>query len=340
MHQHIVVAALLAAVVSPVESQTVIQTPTSTIELIGLKRWTVKMVEDSLAVYSPKDTLTAHACAAILRGKLHFADAAVSVYSGFDQANPKKKYTAITLVEPQDSAQIHYKPAFRDSLATRAEWTSAYTAFTKNNGLAQTAIQTPSFYAAHLSPEDSAQFAKVEPLHALIASPRDTRQFEQAIRTLDTDGNAANRAMALLVISTYADRDSAWWALADALRDPSSGMINATASELLSVMARRAARPVDWRPIVGHLRYIIDGTDLFALNQLMITLAQTAIDPALAPALLAGGGTIVAAKLNSGDAAAKAATTAFLAQLSGMAPTTDAATLERWMHSVGTTARR
>lgn len=339
MRHHLAVAALVAAAVSPVQSQTVIQTPTTTIELVGLERWTVKMIEDSLAVYSPGDTLTVHACAAILRGKLHFADASVSSYIGFDPKNPKK-YVAITLVEPQDSANIHYKPAFRDSLPMRAEWAEAYAAFRTNNQLAQVAIQTPSFYVAHLSPEDSVRFAKLDALHVLMVSAGDSRQFEQAVRTLDSDGNAANRAMALLVISTFADPDAAWWAIADALRDPTSGVVNATASQMLSILSRRAARPVDWRPVAGHLRYIIDGTNLFGLNDLMTTLARTSVDPSLAPTLLAGGGTLVAAKLHSGDADAKAAATALLAQLSGLPPTTDTATLEQWMHNVVETAMR
>ena len=41
------------------------------------------MIEDSLAAYSPTDSLTGHACAAILRGKLHFADASVNTFIGF-----------------------------------------------------------------------------------------------------------------------------------------------------------------------------------------------------------------------------------------------------------------
>ncbi|HTE43903.1 MAG TPA: hypothetical protein VK636_01560 [Gemmatimonadaceae bacterium] len=339
MRRHLAVALLLGLAASPLASQTILETPTSTIEFVGLKRWTLKMIEDSLAVYAPKDSLTAHACAAILRDKLHFADAAVSTYVGFDKNNPKK-FVAITLVEPQDSALIHYKPAFRDSAATRADWTSAYAAFRANNELAQVAIQTPAFYKAHLSPEDRVKFTKVDALHSLLVARRDPRDLEQAIHTLETDRNSQNRTMALIVIASFADRDSAWHALADGLRDPSSGMVNATAAQLLGMLTRSAARPVDWRPMADRLRYIIDGTNLFGLDQLMTTLGATAINSSLAPILLQGGGTIVEAKLHSGDAHAKAAAISFLSQISGTPHSTDPAVLEQWMRNLRRTAMR
>src|SRR5436190_568644 len=90
------------AVAAPTHAQTVIETSKQTIEVIGLTRWSVRMIQDSLAAYAPGNDLTAHACAAILRGKLHFADAAVSVYTGMT-TQQTKPYVAITLVEPADS---------------------------------------------------------------------------------------------------------------------------------------------------------------------------------------------------------------------------------------------
>ncbi len=62
------------ALTSSLAAQSIIETPTSTIEIMGLKRWTLRMIQDSLAVYAPGDSLTGHACAA-----------------------------------PQDSARIHYR---------------------------------------------------------------------------------------------------------------------------------------------------------------------------------------------------------------------------------------
>src|SRR4051812_34702076 len=56
----------------------ILEDSTKRLEILGLKRWTLAMIQDSLARYAPHDSLLSHACAAILRGKLHFADAAVT----------------------------------------------------------------------------------------------------------------------------------------------------------------------------------------------------------------------------------------------------------------------
>src|SRR5262245_10051645 len=180
------VAAFAAVTVAaPLRAQAVIQTPKATIEIIGLSRWTLKMVEDSLAKYG-EDSLTAHACAAILRQQLHFADASVAVFANFPEYK-FKDYVAITVVEPQDSARIRYKPELRDTLPVRAEWAEAYAAFDANYRQATHALQTLSFYQPTLSSADSAQFRTVEPLHRLIVAKHDAAELASAIHTLDTD---------------------------------------------------------------------------------------------------------------------------------------------------------
>lgn len=93
------------------------------LELIGLKRWTVAMIQDSLHRYAPSDSLLSHACAAVLREKLKFADAAV-VYRTMvvDGVPARKPYLAVTVIEPQDSALVDYREPFRDSVPTRRAW--------------------------------------------------------------------------------------------------------------------------------------------------------------------------------------------------------------------------
>ncbi|MGH9889523.1 MAG: hypothetical protein ACREBE_28580, partial [bacterium] len=282
--RHIVIAALAAAsLTTPVAAQpTVIHTATSTIEIIGLKQWTVKMIENSLEKYG-QDKLTAHACAAILRGKLHFADASVTMYSNFPEFD-FKPYVAITVVEPVDSAKIHYKSWKFDRLQARAEWAEAFAQFKTSNELAQGAIQTESFYAEHLSAADSTKYVKLDALHRVIVSSRSPADFTNAARTIETDSVMANRVIATLILGNFADRDSAWWTLVDAQRDPT--WVSSTASQVLNIMGRRSPRVVDWTPVAGRLRYLLDGTNLFAFNPTMKTLTTTGVSPALAAALL------------------------------------------------------
>ncbi|MGH7617504.1 MAG: hypothetical protein ACREPM_09780 [Gemmatimonadaceae bacterium] len=322
-------ALLAVTLAAPATAQNVIDTPTSTIEIVGLKRWTIQMIDDSLSKYSPKDRLTAHACAAILRDKLHFADASVTVFTSLPGST--KSYVAVTIVEPADSALIHYKPEFRDSLPTRPEWSAAYAAFKAHNDVAQHAIQSPSFYAAVLSAKDSTAFDAVRPMHDMMVAHTSPADFELARRTVESDGNAANRAMALLVLSNFVDRDSAWRTVADALRDPTGGMVNATAAQVLRLMGVRSPRSVDWAPMADRLRYMIDGTGLFTFDVLLRTLTATSISPALAPRLLANGGAILRAKLHSGGDSSRDVARAFLAQLSGLPATADISSFDAWL---------
>ena len=321
-------ATLAAPVRSTIVAQEMLETPQSHIELIGLHRWTMRMIEDSLAVYSPKDALTAHACAAILRGKLHFADASVNVFMNYPNMDAKT-YVAITVVEPQDSARIHYKTFRYDSLPARAEWAAAFTAM-RTQETAQRAIQSPSFYAGHLSLEDSTTFAKVEALHALIVHHRSARDFEEARRVLATDSAYANRVAAAIILGNFADRDETWWALTDALRDPVA-MVSSVSSQVLGTMTRSAPRPVNWKPMTTELRYIVDGTNLFVFDRVVTTLAATKVDPSLAPMLLAGGGDIVRAKLRSKAPSVKDGVIQLLSQLSGLPATSTVDAFTRWM---------
>ncbi|HEY7393248.1 MAG TPA: hypothetical protein VH559_00290 [Gemmatimonadaceae bacterium] len=330
------VAFAAVVVVAPLRAQAVIQTPKATIEIIGLSRWTMKMVEDSLAKYG-QDSLTAHACAAILRQKLHFADASVSVFTNFPEYK-FKNYVAITVVEPQDSARIRYKPELRDSLPVRAEWAEAYAAFNANYEQAEHALQTLSFYQATVSSADSARFAKVELLHRLIVTKHDAAELASAIHTLDTDASVANRVMAVFVLSTFTDHDVAWWTLMDAQRDP-TGIVSGMSSTALTMMSRRAPRTVDWRPMADRLRYLIDGTNLFAFGPTLAVLDATNVDRSLASTLLRDGATIIRARLRSGDVLGKRQAVSFLSKLSGLPATSSDADFLKWLDDLNADRR-
>jgi hypothetical protein len=317
---------------SPLRAQAILETPSARIELIGLHRWTLRMVEDSLAVYSPKDALTGHACAAILRSKLHFADASVNVFMNFPNMKTKQ-YVAITVVEPQDSSRIHYKPFKYDSLPARAEWAAAF-ATMKTPEVTQRAVQSAAFFAQTMPGDDSIRFAPAAALRDVVLRHRGAADLAAARQTLATDPAHANRVIAAIILGSFPDHDEAWWALVDAVRDP-VGMVSATSSQVLGMMTRSAPRAVDWTPMATSLRYILDGTNLFGFDQTARTLAATSVTPSLAKALLADGGDIVRAKLRSAAPDVRDGVAALLAELSGLPASSDAIAFERWMASLG-----
>ena len=74
---------------------------------------------------------------------------------------------------------------------------------------------------------------------------------------------------------------------------------------------------MNWAPATETLRAILDGTNLFAHNEMMEVLAATQVDPALARPLLKDGGFIVLAKLGSQGISQRQAARRFLVQVAG-----------------------
>ena len=318
MSQTIVAASILLCVAAPVaSSQTILENDQLRLELIGLKRWTVPMIEDSLRRYAPKDSLLSHACAAVLRGKLKFADASVMSYTTTITGEPMKPYMAVTVVEPQDSGLIRYRGPFRDSLPARRTWAPVRAVLGKHNSAFQSAIQRPDFLwsEAPLRGADSALTSAL-PLRRFLRTHRTAKDRQLALATLAADGNWQNRVAGIVLLANFADSDSTWWALTDALRDP-MGPVSLTAAQVLTALTRRAPRRVDWAPATQTVRAILDGTNLFAHNAMMEVLAVTQVDPTLARPLLKDGGYIVLAKLRSQGMLERQAARRFLVQIAG-----------------------
>jgi hypothetical protein len=329
--------ALALSVATAVAAQSVrnaiLETPTARLELIGLKGWTLAMIQDSLARYAPGDSLTSHACAALLRQKLRFADAAVQFYPPGSFGNTKG-YFAVPVVEPHDSARVRYRAAPHDSLPDRVDWALALTVFKKHNQVFQSAIQTPALLLGRMHPDSvEPRLAPARPLLEFLRAHRNEADHRVALRTLAHDGNAHNRVIAAVVIAGFAESDSTWWALADALRDQ-DGMVSATASQVLSTLSQAGAKPVNWAPAVDAVRAVLDGTNLFAHNTLLDALVATRVDPALAPVLLRDGGELVLAKLRSEDPSGAHAAQRFLTQVSGRDFGRNASAWENWLRSL------
>jgi hypothetical protein len=83
--------------------------PAGRVTVIGLRRWTVSMLGDSLHRRSPGTTLEDAACVAVLRDELHFADAFVEWrYFSDGPGRPEQKTLTIKLVEPADARRVQW----------------------------------------------------------------------------------------------------------------------------------------------------------------------------------------------------------------------------------------
>ena len=291
------------------------------------------MIQDSLRAHAPKDSLLSHACAAVLRNKLKFADASVVLYPAA-YTGAAKDYMAVTVVEPQDSARVRYRPEPRDSAPDVPAWAPVRRVLGAAPMAAQFILQRPDLLrgARAPAPADS-DAAGALGLGDFLRGHGDVADRDQALRTLATDGNYRNRAAAVYVLANFAGEDRVWWALADALRDQ-DGRVSGAAGQLLSGLAKTAPRPVNWAPAADTLRAVLDGTNLFAHNGLMEVLAATRIAPALAPALLRGGGDIVLAKLGAAGENERRAARAFLVAIAGRDLGTEPRAWRGWVASL------
>lgn len=111
----------LSASLSPQElaAQAGYDGPKGRVEVMGLNRWTIPMLRDSIRHYVPGQDLHDAACMATLREKLGFADALVMHYVN----SPQSEFLLIKVVEPQDRARVQWRPVPADSFQSlRADY--------------------------------------------------------------------------------------------------------------------------------------------------------------------------------------------------------------------------
>ena len=311
--------------------QNVLETPTTRVEVLGLKRWTVPMIQDSLARYAPQDSLTSHACAAILRGKLKFADAAASY---FDRDGAGRELIVVALVEPQDSALVRYLSPAPDSLPDIPQYSAAIASFRDYNMDFQRMIQDSAFLVGRsATPKDDPAWTRLEPVRRLISKEHNAAGRRRANRVLARDRNPYNRIMAAAVLSGFPESDATWLTLASEFRYP-DGMVSGTASQMLVTLARYAPRKVDWRPALDGITAVMAGTNLFAQKPLIEILTRTKISPTLASPVMRAGAPFLLARVAASPQAGSYLATQLLEQLSGQSHGNDVAAWARWAATV------
>ena len=156
----------------------------------------------------------------------------------------------------------------------------------------------------------------------------------RAIAVIRTDRDWINRSIAAAILTNFPEEDSTWWALTDVVRGVGPLDFGRTEGILaLHAMGRIAARPVDWAPAAETLRAILEGTNLFAVDPLMLVLAQTEISPELARVVI-GDGRFVLAYLNSPHPLMRTHALLFLRQISGQDFGPDVERWREWVESL------
>jgi hypothetical protein len=312
----------------------VVQTPEGTVEFIGLNRWSVLMIQDSMAVHAPGKPLGQ--CAAVLK-QLGFVSASAMQREGPDG----QRRTVVSVVEPQHADRIQLRRVAGDSLPNSAAWQPGIDIYSGHNHAFQSAIQWRGLWLQ----QDTAivgqilqlagdRATQVQDFWEFLDNHRGLTDLEKALHTIATDRNRTNAAVAAAILTNFPDEPQAWWALIDAHRD-SREHVAATASQAMRGLLMAGPREIDWKPAAVTVRALLDGTNVFVLESVLSALASTKITPELAPVLLRDGGAdLVLARLRATDERTRKTAHAFLVQISGTDHGEDAAAWAAWIESL------
>jgi hypothetical protein len=264
----------LLALAAPAAAQERPQPSTTVVEILGLRSWTRQMVEDSVARFQPGISLSDHACAVILRDSVGFANAASTRYVfGGDTT-----WSVLPVVEPERRAQVRFA-AYTVHRRPHAEWADVFAAL-EAHPQAFEGLQYPGVL---LGDADSGFGQPLPPgtdvLRRAIRAHASPPDWALARDALLADSSYANRTAAALVLSNFADRDSAYHLLTEGLRAVDRG--SSAAGLVLGSLTRDAPRRVDWAPARATLQALFGGTNLFSYTQVMDALVATQVDPAL-----------------------------------------------------------
>ena len=297
-----------------------------TVYVAGLRRWTIPMIQDSLAKYSPTDSLQSHACAAVLRYKLHFADAAAT-YLSMSPRYPDVIFVEVR--EPQDSARVHYRAMPLDTVSPRSAWRVA------SDIAAASPRAFRSGVAAHLGKQS---LAKNDTAGARVAEFFATHRAESDLRaalsTLETSPNVYDRSTAAVMLGNFAERPEVVPALLRGILE-SDGPVKQWSSETLAFVAAKPSVKPDWKTLAPEIRSILDGTSLFMLGDLLELLAgRSDIGPDLAGPFLAGGGEMIVSYLDNPQPMRSGPARAVLTKLRGKDLGSDPAAWRSWIETL------
>ena len=272
----------LCALASSELAGQIVETAAGSVEVIGLRRWTISMLQDSLRKYQPDGDLGDAACGATLRDSLGFAEAGVLRF--------RDGRVILTAIEPPDSARIVLRSVSGATAVPHGPWHRLRTIQDTGSFAIDYAITT---YLAHSAGQDipieSSDSALVWSVWALLSESSTPAQARDALRVLAHAPDPRLRRAAAGYVVRYADQSAVWYALVAALRDPDWG-VRGAANDALRTLRTHARRQIDWRPATQDLRHLLDGTTLVYHTEVVTLLLVTEVSQQLARDLLSRAG--------------------------------------------------
>jgi hypothetical protein len=271
-------------------AQVAYDSPKGRVEVLGLRRWTLAMLQDSIRRYVPGQELHDAACVVTLRDSLHFAEASVDQFEMDAPGQPRRSFLSIKVVEPEQAMRIQWDSRARNEFSSLLpDYAPLVLSVTDSTGavwrgrlLYWLQFSDSDARVRAIAGKSEGRRADADLVFAFLARHHGEADRTRAMRVMALDGFWVNRMAAVAVLSNFAAHDSTWWVLVRALRDPHEAVREAA----VNVLRTLPARPIDWHGSVSDLRLLLGGTNLFAMQGVFDMLARTAIAPELARGLL------------------------------------------------------
>ncbi|MYB04863.1 MAG: hypothetical protein F4Y24_00785 [Gemmatimonadetes bacterium] len=258
------------------------------VEFIGLKDWDAQELFDTIRELAPDRPF--HACAAVMRFELGFADAGAFRFStdGSDDW-----YTVVVGVE--DSTRVHYRQTGSETVGLPDTWQKLKTVAAEDlrtlTAVARTlnwddlTVDGVSMNSRELAARMGADLETFDHVRELVHTADGEEDRHLAHEVLARDSSWAARSVATLVQGNFLDDDTSWHALVASLIDPLAPA-SSVAMAMLDGPTTFERDPVDWSQARSHLSAIFGGTNPFAFRSMLSALVATDVDPEFARQLV------------------------------------------------------
>jgi len=228
------------------------------VELLGLRLRDASALRDSLAEALPNGNW--FSCSRILAERGY-----PSVSVDYTRTEDGPLFT-VTVVEPEFSDLITPWQVDGDSLHYHPGWGGAERLLQHENRVFQKDLR---WYVRRGQPRVEGSLA------GFLGRRRRDRDYELARSIVLRDANSRHRAIAMAILSSFAEREETWHLLLRGLLDDSVAVATTSAIALRELIDRFDGRPMDWqrshRTVAGLLR----GTNVSALPITMEVLGET-----------------------------------------------------------------
>jgi hypothetical protein len=267
------IVAALAIFTLPSFAQNVVQEDGNTIEFLGLKKWTVKQLQDSVRKHDSRGKLGF--CAATLKSNLKFCDASVIFFS--------KDSLIITVIEPQDSLLVKRNAYFAGDAPLTREWDTFQETFASKvfeKGLAtETQFNTDDSATSAMREfiKEAPSFVKFDSVafqNIRTALRKNPVPVEQLAKVIRYSWDAYSRGVAALAMTKFPDNDTCLQSVLYAMNDIGASTTTVNAVEYFSIMLRHRTREIALAPLYNELRPLVNGSNLFAYHDILKLIAK------------------------------------------------------------------